>query len=207
MINISVENLGRLDVKDWCRESWTKSSTQLLAQECLQSGTNCLYVVPNVMPPAYSAFDYKSTSLVVDFRGSQLPKHFAPLFASLRIKTIVFILSDIEGIWRTYKLTGITKHVWDERWLINNYHTTEIKYVTKEGHSVDLFALARDDNLRKIETLIDRNKMNRRRCKQAASAFLSPGFKRLKRFDPNLCKLIARMIWQTRGTKVWSPLE
>lgn len=193
------ERVDRVNVGDL-----TKIEPHRLVELCLSFDVKCVYFRHSVYEPKeYTSFDYKSTSLVVDFRGIQLPLLGVSFFASLRIETIVFILSDIIGAWRNHKLSQILKHVWNERWLNHNYHTTKIQFVSTDG----LLVLSHDSELQKIETLIDRNKMNRRRCRRAASTFLSSGLKQLKLIDRDVCKLIARMIWQTRGTKVWSPLE
>jgi hypothetical protein len=96
-----------------------------------------------------------------------------------------------------------------QNWFEENYSVTRIEWIVGEGAdgidaSVHLPPVY-DFHRSKMDLFLIRNRECRRTCQSVAMIFLANRFKKERLIDPNVCKVIAAMIWETRGTEIWKP--
>ena len=141
----------------------------------------------------------------IRYDGVKFPEHLKILFDRTKVHTIVCLLPKLTWVSRSERFISFFRHIDDHGWLDNNYSVKRIKFQNDDGTNCGhKWPDDEYDEMNRTLAILVRNQNSFRKCRRACVIFLSKKFKKEIRIDRDVRKLIAAMIWETVGTKVWS---
>ena len=155
--------------------------------------------LPKVLPTSFCL-----TTIRIRYDGTNFPKHLKILFDRTKVHTIVCVLPKATWISMSERFISFFRNIEENDLLADNYSVKRIKFQKLDGS--DCGHKWPDDEcgeMNRMIAILFRNQCSFRKCQKACIIFLAPRLKKERRIDPNVCKLIASMIWETVGTKVW----
>jgi hypothetical protein len=201
------DQIDFLEVAGWDKHGWTIGHTNGLIHLCAARKVKHLYfvsggfliiidgvVLPDlvIQPDLPFLHDLENISFVA---SEHRHRDLGPIFEQSnakeislhpRIQTMEYI------IWFQVSLV-------DSKALDNNYSILKIDYID-EGGPVDFVNAI--PKVKHLEDIFERNQNCRKRCQMAAIIFIGKVF-----LSKDICRIVAKMIWGTRGTKLWKPKE
>ena len=197
----------------WDNTLWTERQTRVIHQMCHHYKTKLLLLIPNATVPQFLLqeetlanpmfcgqvpFLYHLEMICVLTDFTTIPIEMNSLLSASRVRA----LSWPSKTTRNHVVTTIRGSLVINKHLDHNHSIVKIEY----GNESILEQPPFDEHWDYIRMIIERNKDSLERCRKACIIFLTPRLKKERRIDPNVCKLIASMIWETRGTSAWKPL-
>lgn len=153
-------------------------------------------VVPIVAQPCLhlETIMVEHSAFVKDHIAHALFDSLRCLWVNSRVKTLVIVLATDEAstfnpVYEQLLQSGIDK----------SFSLLKVSF-QREGTKLRSGKAAAS---REVKNYLSRNRLYLKRCQTAATIFLT---KRIieRQIDPNVYKIIARMVWETRGTKEWN---
>ena len=171
---------------------------------CFRLGGNPDDPTPNT--PCTVEAPYCPTRLkavVIEYYDDFLPSDFVDFLTSTRIRSVTFLFPYENPTRERKRAITALKHMVKEKWLQNNYSVREIVFKTPDGRELSGYL----PYAYVLATQLERNRACFKKCQTACTILLSKRIAREKQISFEVCKIIASMIWETRGTKLWCPLE
>jgi hypothetical protein len=200
--------IDTLEVPGW-QSMWHDGNTISILNLCAMYGVKRLYLGKSfnrcnigATPCLYS---FKLDTIVFEYSCCYFPMNFGSVFKLTQVKTIVVRLGNLT-LHITELMKKIMRDFLAEMWFEENYSVTLIVWILGEGADASgelppVYEFYRS----KMESFLERNRVCRKTCQTVAMIFLAKRLKKERQIDPNVCKVIAEMIWETRGTKIWKP--
>ena len=215
--------------KDWiidelevCGSSilfWTIKQTYNLILLCRRHKVECLHIgqlrdkispftlyTANVdiehYPVAPSFFRANLKAVMIDYMPNSLgilPLHFEMLFTHTSVWSIIFIVDDLPARPRYRYMKRCLEHILSEKWLCNGSNVMEVRF---EDPQEIIYNPPDCVEWTRVKHLLQYNLIMREKCRIATTIFLAGKIKK-KIIGKDVSKLIACMIWSTRGDPLW----
>jgi hypothetical protein len=212
-----------LDVKDWRDCRWTTAQTAGLTQLCARREVECLRFRSGVSPLGRSimeplaeasrgkgfAFLPRLKEIYIQFNGND--PSFYSLVAHSRVKSIQWEIVGATTLCQSVliianHLNSLSTH----NRLRKCYSLLEVKIFWQEaGYRSDTFTFFAQSKERKyMDYILERNRVGWQWCQDVVVICLALRNRRLKTRLASLGRdvwhLIVGVVWNTRGTKVWT---
>ena len=176
--------------------------------ECLQIGEPrgnmslfpLCFMMANIEDVPPGTFFYTNLqAIVIGQHVATLPNCFEMLFTRTSIWSVIFIISDLPRSSRHKRMRKCLKHILDQKWLRNGSNVMEVRFETPDEIE---YEPPDCPEWTRAKHLLTYNLIMREKCKLVAFIFL--GSKKIKKaIGKDVCGIIARMIWSTRGYPDW----
>lgn len=194
---------------------WGEKQTYNLILLCKRHKVECLHLgryregsswfalyteLTNIEPQHFiPPFFYIHLQAIMFSDPMSLPINFGMFFARTPVWSLIFIIRNDAMSIRRSLMKQCLRHILNEKWLCNGSNVMEVRF--ENSHEII------DDppdctEWTRVKHLLQYNLIMREKCRIATTIFLSGKIKK-KIIGKDVGKLIACMIWSTRGDPVW----